>query len=655
MTVTAGERHGAWTLGGAPNGGFSLKHDSGLELTACSGASGLPERVQTAVRFGPGPTSNWLTVTLTLTNLTDRPLTLDQVGVFSCGRVVTPAGTPPLDRALCEGRSMTDYSGLRLPGNETFVAEGGVAGFTPKEGGAALVVGFGAFAECFAEVAFGLGSGGVTDLEARCLWENTPLAPEETRSLPPLLLGAGPVGMAALMNEYAAMVAAAMGGAPPRSRAVPAETGWCSWYHYYGTETEADILDNVRTLAATPALRERLRVVQIDDGWNLPHPGHPRVWGDWQAGAKFPRGMRAVADDIRAGGFAPGLWLAPFSVDPASRLRRDHPDWLVRDAATGEPADFWGVHALDLSHPGAQNFVSDTFRRVFDDWGFEYVKIDFLTHAVQPGLRHDPTITTAAAYRRGLSLIREVAGDRFVLCCGAPLGPSVGLCDGMRIGYDVSSRWDVPMNLASWPVGNCSIRAAAAQTLWRQWMHNHWWQNDPDCLVVRDSGTDPEKAMFAELFGGAFASSPPYGLSDEEAALWARLVWMTGGMGLISENVAEVMAGRPDRAALMERALAPNPFPARWVDHYTHPDLCLLRGETSDGTPLLGIFNLSDHPADEVLVSPRALRLAAFSPGRTCRLREIWTGEGGTAVPAGDRLRFPPLPARAGRIWEILA
>jgi len=89
------------------------------------------------------------------------------------------------------------------------------------------------------------------------------------------------------------------------------------------------------------------------------------------------------------------------------------------------------------------------------------------------------------AFREALRTVRSVAKDRFVLACGSPMGPAVGLCDGMRIGYDVSSRWWVPMNLGAWPSGNCNIRAAAIHTFWRQWMHQVWWQNDPDCLVVR--------------------------------------------------------------------------------------------------------------------------------------------------------------------------
>ncbi|NDD82494.1 MAG: hypothetical protein EBZ53_08040, partial [Verrucomicrobia bacterium] len=91
------------------------------------------------------------------------------------------------------------------------------------------------------------------------------------------------------------------------------------------------------SLAASP-LKKKLKVIQIDDGWNLPCRGHPRNWGDWSPGEKFPQGMRAVADELHSLGFRAGLWLAPFSVDPGSRLAAEHPDWILRNrnSSTGQ-------------------------------------------------------------------------------------------------------------------------------------------------------------------------------------------------------------------------------------------------------------------------------------------------------------------------------
>jgi alpha-galactosidase len=48
-----------------------------------------------------------------------------------------------------------------------------------------------------------------------------------------------------------------------------------------------------------------------------------------------------------------------------------------------------------------------------------------------------------AAYRLGLGVIREAMGtDAYFLTCGAPILPSLGLCDAMRIGPDVAGEWE---------------------------------------------------------------------------------------------------------------------------------------------------------------------------------------------------------------------
>ena len=54
--------------------------------------------------------------------------------------------------------------------------------------------------------------------------------------------------------------------------------------------------------------------------------------------------------------------------------------------------------------------------------------------------------------RAGYDAIRRGAGDdAFLLGCGAPLGPRVGVVDGMRIGADVAPWLDVPRTTSTGP------------------------------------------------------------------------------------------------------------------------------------------------------------------------------------------------------------
>jgi alpha-galactosidase len=59
--------------------------------------------------------------------------------------------------------------------------------------------------------------------------------------------------------------------------------------------------------------------------------------------------------------------------------------------------------------------------------------------------RRRDDVDAIGAYRRALALLRDAAGpDAFVLGCGAPLLPSLGLVDAMRISPDIMPTWEPP-------------------------------------------------------------------------------------------------------------------------------------------------------------------------------------------------------------------
>ena len=56
----------------------------------------------------------------------------------------------------------------------------------------------------------------------------------------------------------------------------------------------------------------------------------------------------------------------------------DHQDWFAKRADGSPYAVKWGGTALDMTHPGARQYVADNIRRVTHDWGFNYLKMDGL-------------------------------------------------------------------------------------------------------------------------------------------------------------------------------------------------------------------------------------------------------------------------------------
>jgi len=229
--------------------------------------------------------------------------------------------------------------------------------------------------------------------------------------------------------RYTELLGELLGTAPSK----PTPQLWCSWYSLY-TAIDEELLCNIfEKLDDLP-----FDVLQVDDGWEV-------SIGDWQPNGKFPSGMSALAAKIRASGRTPGLWLAPLLAVPSSSLYRHHPGWLLRDAE-GKlvSAGFnWGetLYALDTTNPEALDWLSTLMKQV-RAWGFDYLKLDFLYAGALPGVRHID-IPREAAYRQGLQVMREAMGDdAYFLTCGAPIIPSLGLCDALRVGPDVSGDWE---------------------------------------------------------------------------------------------------------------------------------------------------------------------------------------------------------------------
>ena len=305
----------------------------------------------------------------------------------------------------------------------------------------------------------------------------------------------GPGGLTGALSRWAEGFAARAGVTAGGLRPIPSL--WCSWYQYYGAVTQHDIASN---LAAMDETSLDVGVVQIDDGYQA-------APGDWLEPSGRFDDLPGLVARIRASGRRAGIWIAPMLVGRASALFAAHPDWLVRDRRTGEPVFAGNVvgqecTALDLTHPAAAGYLTGVLQEM-RDWGVDYFKIDFAYAGAFEGDRHEP-VTGVEAYRRALALIRSAIGlQSLLLCCGAPILPSVGLVDAMRVGPDIAARYEPPDGNPSMP----SQRAATRNTVARAWQHGRFWVNDPDCLLVRPEVERREDwAATVQRFGGVRGS-----------------------------------------------------------------------------------------------------------------------------------------------------
>ncbi len=428
-------------------------------------------------------------------------------------------------------------------------------------------------------------AGGRVVFSAAALADGKPIAPGRTYRAEPLFVGFAENPNAALA-DYGSLLGERMKARRPSE--VP--SGWCSWYYYYGGVNEKECLANLAWMAENRN-RFDLRVFQVDAGWQT----GDGYWSEDRG--KFPRGMRALADDIRAAGFVPGLWFAPFNVPPGSKLAADHPDWLVRntDGSPRAMPHLGGelVHGLDLTNPRVLGFVAEVTSRICWDWGYDYIKIDFLNFGATRGARLDNTKTRAQNLRRGLEVIRQVAGpDKFILGCGCPLGPAIGVVDAMRVSQDVAPNWGGMLGVL-----------ASSWALTRNWMHNLLWANDPDCLLLRDAETD---------------------LSRAEVETLANMVILSGGSLMLSDRLSDLSR---ERLEMLEKMFPAPTTAAVPLDLYKRPRpaVYFAAGEPA----LLGVFNWKDRPST-FKINPR--RILGGIPAS--KMRDFRRG-GGESVPSG--------------------
>ncbi|HET6626533.1 MAG TPA: glycoside hydrolase family 36 protein [Nocardioidaceae bacterium] len=292
--------------------------------------------------------------------------------------------------------------------------------------------------------------------------------------------------------EAAGDMGAALAGYGDRASAAraqplrPAPTVWCTWYQYFLDVTPDDVIENLRAFDEHDLPVE---VVQIDDGWQA-------GIGDWLEPSDRFDSLADLAARIRDTGRRPGIWVAPFLAGDRSELARKNPEWLLGDAGANWEQQLFG---LDLTHPGVRDYLATAFGRL-RGLGFDYFKLDFVYAGALPGRRHED-VSPVTAYRSGLELVREAVGEQsYLLGCGAPMLPSVGLVDAMRVSPDTYNPTDIDD-------GENPLRGRLCIES-RAWQHGRLWVNDADCLIVRPAfERRAEWAGLVERYGGLRSSS----------------------------------------------------------------------------------------------------------------------------------------------------
>lgn len=284
-------------------------------------------------------------------------------------------------------------------------------------------------------------------------------------------------------------------------------TGWTSWYNYYTDITENIVIDN---LSAFSKRNIPIDIFQIDDGYES-------AVGDWlKANDKFPKGMEYIASSIKSRGYKAGLWLAPFICEKKSYIFNRFKYWIINDEkgkperAGYNPGWSGNFYALDFYNQEVRDYIREVFDTVFNDWGFDMVKLDFLYAAA---IRPRKGRSRGMIMHEAMKFLRDISNDRIILGCGVPLGSCFGLVDYCRIGGDVALKWEDDLLNSVHYRERVSTINSLNSTIGRRHLNGNVFYNDPDAFIIRSNNvklTQDERntlLLMNMIFGGvAFTS-----------------------------------------------------------------------------------------------------------------------------------------------------
>ncbi|WP_394239725.1 glycoside hydrolase family 36 protein [Vibrio astriarenae] len=320
-----------------------------------------------------------------------------------------------------------------------------------------------------------------------------------------------------LYQQYASLI---QSNHPPRPHVkAQAPIGWCSWYAYYADVTEQDVAKNLDAMQGELA---PLDWVLLDDGYQA-------FMGDWlDPSDKFSSGVKNLIQDIKMKGKRPAIWLAPFIAQPESKIFSQHPDWFVKNhdgqLLKAEDITYGGWrctpwYILDTSNPEVQDHLTRVVKTMREDWGVELFKLDANYWGTLKGVRYQTGVTGVQAYRMGMQAIADGAGDGWLLGCNAPMWPSLGTVDAMRVSDDVERHPD-------------RFRQIALETFYRSWQHRKLWQIDPDCITLVSLPNQSTERQYYDFHrtavlasGGLMLSGDPLpNLTPYASQTWQKLL-----------------------------------------------------------------------------------------------------------------------------------
>ena len=381
--------------------------------------------------------------------------------------------------------------------------------------------------------------------------------------------------------------------------------GWVGWSWVDGFEIERYedvVLRNAR------AVRDRLPGLDIEYVWvsigNL-EDRQPGNWLRWNY-ELFPGGPQRLVHELGRLNFKLGFWCAPFwmSSKLASETEKFRDAFLLKE---GKPlvvqhSLLGQMYVLDPTHPKTLGFlreVFDTYRK----WGVRYFMIDFLnavsgttpgTH-IPDGYYDRRLIPGPEAYRRGLQVIREAAGDEtYLLGSTGPTLLNANLFPANRVGTDYGEGLPLSGSGKGFYPGTFVINRA-----------DYWTSHRAASEALAGNYFTHRKLYIADS-GNVMTVDKPVPLAD--AQITATLFGINGSPVMLGDDIARMSQ---ERLELIKQVFPRLPECARPLDLFEKPEPAwpekfhLKVRREWDEWDLVAVFNYRTTPLEEEIAFKR--------------------------------------------------
>lgn len=271
--------------------------------------------------------------------------------------------------------------------------------------------------------------------------------------------------------------------APAKSYDRPVPFGWNSW-----GVLQFDLTYR-KALEVSDYFKEHLQ----DSGFSNGHALYIGLDSGWNRFTE--KELKNFVEKCKSNGQIAGIYWTPFTdwgKKSEARLpyASDFKYGEVYLYANGKPQELDNAYALDPTHPAVEQQmkeISALFRRC----GFEYVKMDFMTHGCMEADKwYNPAIKTGMqAYNYGMALLDKYFGHMYINLSISPLFPAQ-YAQSRRIACDAWNK-----------IKDTEYTLNALSYGW--WLDNIYRFNDADHVVLKgaDDGENRARITSAVITG----------------------------------------------------------------------------------------------------------------------------------------------------------